>query len=255
MPSTNTQFKKGQIPWNKGLTKQDPRVKKYGENGSITKQKLSKEGKLPPIWNKGLTKNDDIRLQNISRAMSVKRKGSKLSEGWKKSMSKAYREQYQNGERKWWGLDPKNKEIWKRVKKNFGSKEAQLKAFQANSKHTQNKLEKYFQSILDKNFPNEWIFTGDGSQRIGRKFPDFTHITKKQVILVNGVFWHIKFLKREHLSRKEIEILEKEPYEKEGYTVLHFWEDELISRTRGGKPIYDKNIKLILDKIMHFDIK
>ncbi len=40
----------GREPWNKGLTKEtDDRVKKYGENGSKTKKKLFKEGKLIPM--------------------------------------------------------------------------------------------------------------------------------------------------------------------------------------------------------------
>ena len=40
-------FKKGQVPWNKGLTKEtDARVKKYGISGSITKRRLFKEGIL-----------------------------------------------------------------------------------------------------------------------------------------------------------------------------------------------------------------
>lgn len=60
-------FPKGNIPWNKGLTKKtDERVKRNGENTSKTKRRKFKEGKLIP-WNKGLTKDDP-----------------RIAKGWKK---------------------------------------------------------------------------------------------------------------------------------------------------------------------------
>ncbi len=252
--SNSSYFPKGNIPWNKGLTKDDPRVANYGRKGSKTKLKMSQDGKLPIPWNKGLTKDEDLRVMGVSKAlMGIKRRPESIEKS-RVNAGKRIREQYASGERKWWGLDPKNKEIWERVQKTFGSKEAQLKAFQANGKHQENKLEKYFQTILDSNFPGKWKFVGDGSFRVGRKFPDFVHATDKKVILVNGIFWHTKFKGWKNLPRPEIEFLEALPYSEQGYKVLFFWEDELISRTKGGLPIYDKELKPILDKIVLFDI-
>lgn len=254
MSNINTRFPKGHVPWNKGLTKTDSRVKRYGERGSSTKLQLYKEGKIPPPWNKGLTKEQDSRLQDVANALTGLKRRPESIEKSRINAGKRIREQYQNGERKWWGLDPKNKEIWERVKKVFGGKEAQLKAFHANARHKINKVEKYLQTILDTNFPGKWRFVGDGSFRVGRKFPDFIHITDKKVILVNGIFWHIKFKKRENMNRFLIEAVESIIYKEAGYKVLHIWEDELLSRTKGGLPIYDKDLNLILDKIKSFDI-
>ncbi len=61
---SNGGFKKGGIPWNKGLTKEtDNRVLKYTKNRSKTMKELYLEGKISP-WNKGLTKETDERLYN-----------------------------------------------------------------------------------------------------------------------------------------------------------------------------------------------
>ena len=66
--------KKGNIPWNKGLTKQnDKRVAQYGINSSKTKKILYKNGSLEP-WNKGLTKNNDERINKSSNHYPKNRK-------------------------------------------------------------------------------------------------------------------------------------------------------------------------------------
>jgi len=53
----NTERQIGNIPWNKGLTKEDLRVNKNTTNANKTRNQLIKDGKLS-IWNKGLTKED-----------------------------------------------------------------------------------------------------------------------------------------------------------------------------------------------------
>lgn len=248
-----TSFKKGNVPWNKGLNKTDPRVAQYGLVGSKTKLELSRKGLLPASWNKGLTKATDIRLANLSKTLTgIKRRPESIEKS-RINAGKRIREQYQNGERKLWGLDPKNKAILERVKKKFGSPAAQLKAFRANGKHQQNQLEKHFQSILDIHFPNKWDFVGDGKLRVGTKFPDFVNKITKKAILINGIYWHTKFKNREKLSRPTIEVLERYPYEEHGYKVLHIWEDEL-ALIKNGKYLWYEDITGVLTKIKQFDI-
>ena len=70
-----SEFKKGHIPWNKGLTTDDPRVKKWHERSSRAQKLLFKEGKLI-IWNKGkktgfLSKNPEE--TRIKRSEALKR--------------------------------------------------------------------------------------------------------------------------------------------------------------------------------------
>jgi G:T-mismatch repair DNA endonuclease (very short patch repair protein) len=51
--------------------------------------------------------------------------------------------------------------------------------------------ERTMQSILDRNFPGEWKYTGNGEVIIGGKNPDFVNINgRKAVIEVFGNYWH-----------------------------------------------------------------
>ena len=68
-------FYKGFIPWNKGLTKEDPRVRKNTELSSSTFRKKYAEGEIKQAWNKDLTKNDDSRIMGVSKALTgIKRR-------------------------------------------------------------------------------------------------------------------------------------------------------------------------------------
>jgi len=88
-------FKKGYIPWSKGLTKElDVRVKKMGQNiskslrGHIlskeTKKKISESHKGLPVWNKGKHHSNETR-----KKISNNRKGIYHSSETKKKMSKS----------------------------------------------------------------------------------------------------------------------------------------------------------------------
>jgi len=73
---------KGKIAWNKGLTKEDPRVRKSIEKSSATQRKLYKEGKLKS-WNLGKHHTEETK-----RKISLKRKGKTYEEimGIKKAL-------------------------------------------------------------------------------------------------------------------------------------------------------------------------
>lgn len=140
-----------------------------------------------------------------------------------------------------------------KVRKKFGDELSRQKARLAMGRSKQNKLERYFEKILEENFPNKYKFTGNGKMIIKGHFPDFTHLYQKSYF-DKWNFWHTKFKGLESFSRDQIEKIERTPYEEAGYKVLHIWEDELVSRTGGGLPVYDKDINIILDKLNKFDI-
>lgn len=85
---------------------------------------------------------------------------------------------------------------------------------------------------LEKNFPGEWIYNGDGSQGviIGGKIPDFVNVNgKKEVIEVFGTYWH---------SEDEVEE-KKKHYKKFGFDCKVLWDYEFyfskdIERVLGG---------------------
>jgi len=88
--------KKGNIPWNKGLTQEtDERVALNIERMRKTQKKLRAEGKWG-VWNKGLTKDTDIRLKR----MGEKRKGQIISEEQRRKISKSLTGKKQSDETK-----------------------------------------------------------------------------------------------------------------------------------------------------------
>ena len=85
-----------------------------------------------------------------------------------------------------------------------------------------NKLELYFQRFLDKYFPNEWKFVGDGQLIVGRKCPDFNNIVRHgRLIELFGDYFH----KGEDPQDR---ILYFREY---GYETLVIWENEVYKKT------------------------
>ena len=81
-----------------------------------------------------------------------------------------------------------------------------------------NKKELILQSILDRHYPNEWKYTGNGRFIIGRMCPDFININgKKQVIELYGIYWHRNDNPEDRVR----------DFRKYGYDCLVVWENEL----------------------------
>jgi len=92
-----------------------------------------------------------------------------------------------------------------------------------------NRPELQLQSILDKHFPGEWKYTGDGTFWLEGKNPDFMNINgKKQVIEIFGVYWHDD-------DEVETRIAHFKEY---GFDCLIFWEfdvwdeEEVVDRVK-----------------------
>lgn len=91
-------------PWNKGLTKDDPRVAENIKGGEKTRFKKGHQS-----WNKGLTKETNKTLQEIGEKVSQARqgksswnKGKKSSLETKLKLSTTRKELYSNGTLKSW---------------------------------------------------------------------------------------------------------------------------------------------------------
>lgn len=100
-----------------------------------------------------------------------------------------------------------------------------------------NKPENIVLNILNNHFPNEWLYTGDGTFIINGLNPDFINVNgEKLIIEVFGDYWHTKKIRRYNETEKG----RKEAYQKYGYDTLVVWESET------------KNLGLLLDKITNF---
>jgi len=99
-----------------------------------------------------------------------------------------------------------------------------------------NKPELKLQAILDKYFPNEWQYTGDGYHTIGGFAPDFTNCNgKKQLIELFGDYWHSP---RANPDWHQTELGRIMAYNSLGYKCLILWEYEL--KTLGEEEITEK---------------
>lgn len=203
--ATQTEFKMGRIPYNKGLHLSETTKEKIQKTleGKHTSPKTEfKKGKMSgesnPFYGKHHTEQALIK-------MSESHKGKKSSEETRKLRRKICIKLWQDQE--------------------F------VKMMMA-ARHTKpNKLEKLADTVLQTISPNEWIYNGDFSQRISLAgmIPDFVNRNgKKGVIEVFGVPWHDSentFLDK--IDWKRTEWGKKSTYSQLGYKCAILWEYEL----------------------------
>lgn len=83
-----------------------------------------------------------------------------------------------------------------------------------------NRMELKLIEILNRNFPNEWKYTGDLKFWIEHKNPDFVNCNgKKLIIEFDGIYWH--------QNNKDRDGKRNELYTKYGYRILSVNEDDL----------------------------
>lgn len=205
--SPDTEFKKNNIPYMAGR-----------HHSEKTKEKNRQKHLGKKSWNKGLTKETDIRIRNIGR---------KHSEIMKKM--------YVEGK-----LKPNSGQFKKGRRL---SEESERKRFE-NQHMRPTRPERILDLLLQQNFPNEYKYTGDGKAVINGRNPDFLNCNgQKKAILLNGVYWHLTRLQKNNpsLTRSEVEVMERKPYDEFGFKLLHIWEDEI------------KNPEKVLEKIKNFN--
>ena len=91
-----------------------------------------------------------------------------------------------------------------------------------------NGSELQLQSILDKHFPGEWEYVGDGKDSkdwFGGRNPDFIHANgRKQVIELFGIYWHDPILFPNRMSEEELVA----HYKKYSIDCLVVWEYDIF---------------------------
>ena len=199
----------GYSPWNKGLTKETSPIIARTSNPITNEKKRQSNIRRDFTWG-----------DKVSKA----KKGKPLSiAGWNKGLPSWNR-----------GLTKEDDERVAKYAK-AGLQRFQnpdwVRYFYERCGNKFNKSEQKLKAILDKNFPNQWEFVGDGKLVIGGKIPDFANINgKKQVIEMFGTYWHNGENPQKRINS----------FMHFGFATIVIWEHEL------------KNESAIVDKIKNF---
>ena len=155
----------------------------------------------------------------ISQRQSEAQIGKKLSEETKKRISEgSSKRQSDIGYRLRHSriMSPILEEMWKRPeyrkikieqltksnRKNWDDPNYRKKTLEAQHRMPSSD-ERLITSILDRNFPHQWEYTGNKSFiGGGRKSPDWTHTSLKKVIEYDGAFWHSGYFREEDTKGK-----------------------------------------------------
>lgn len=123
--------------------------------------------------------------------------------------------------------------------KNPKYKEKQLKAMFIGLELRPTNPERRLRNGLNKLFPKEYKYVGDGTIFIGYKNPDFINTNnQKKIIELFGDYWHSK--KRTGRTKSQEENQRIKHFSKYGFKTLIIWECEL------------KNIKQLKKKLIEF---
>ena len=157
------------------------------------------------------------------KRISSRQKGIIRSEEYKRKMSIVHKRLWQNSE--------------------YARK--QLGAMFTGRGVSPNKLERRLRNGLNKMFPNEYKYVGNGKFWIHGRSPDFININgQKKIIELFGDYWHGKKYRQltfnDNSSNKEHEQQRINHFAKYGYKTLIIWEHEL------------KNIKQLKKKLIKF---
>lgn len=197
----------------------NPMYGKHRSEETISKIRMSLKGR-----------GGHRQTEEVKAKISIGKKGKCLSGGHRSKLSARQAEIWKDPEYRANQVQ-KQKAIWtpekravraKAVKQLWQSPEYVAKQMRANNVRP-NKAELLLGGILDRNFPKEWKYVGDGQLIIGGRCPDFTNVNgQKRVIELFGTHWHPIF---DIANRKE-------HYKEYGFEMAIIWEDELDDEQR-----------------------
>jgi hypothetical protein len=157
-------------------------------------------------WKKGLTTPENVKAK-ISSAL----KGTKLTNQHKENITEAMRRP---------DVQKKLRCQKPSLRGNTHNREA-LRNGRMRIRPTS--LEKNLMALLDRWFPGEWMYVGDGRVAIGYKIPDFMNCNgKKALIEAFGEYWH----------EPKDEGIRQEHFSKYGFSTLVVWGKELGNEKR-----------------------
>ena len=179
------------------------------------------------------------RSAETCRKMSESQRGRVFSEDHRRKMREAHVRRWARPEshvqmsesslRKWQnpGYRQRLVDIHKRQwREDAELRERNIRAALAANHARPNRPESAMQGILDRNFPGEWKYCGDGTTIIDGKNPDFLNVNgRKAVIEVFGDYWHSEKIRgiptKQHVAERVAH------FAKSGFDCLVIWEHEV----------------------------
>lgn len=237
--------------------------KKIGESNSIALKKYYANG--GKVWNKGLTKETDKRVAAGTKNMKRTKNAHKIDvfietrvckcgckETFdcesinKKKFVLGHHTRVDNpmwkeeNKAKFRGSKSPTKRPEVRKKMSESTKKGKLNPFHRLWKDPEfvakrmkairvkpNKLEKSLDKLLQRLFPNQYKFVGDGEFILASKCPDFVNIAgQKKIIEVFGDYWHGE--ERTGVSDRQHAQERIDLFAKYGYQTLIIWERDLV---------------------------
>jgi hypothetical protein len=173
-------------------------------------EKISKKRKGHDVSKKTRDKIKKSLLGNkqseeTKRKKSISLSNVKRTKEWKENISKSLKHKWKND-------------------KNYRKRQIKKMACGYNSLNGINAIEKKLLNILNKHFPNQWEFVGDGKFYVDTKCPDFKHKRKNLLIELYGNYWHRN--DTEDDMQKRIDFFKQYDYD-----CLIIWENELDEET------------------------
>lgn len=182
----------------------------------VTREKLSKASK-------GKKWTDEHK-----HYMSELFKGRPISEEQKKQISETLKKQSKE-------LSERGKKLWQDPEK----VKVMVKKMRWARQQKPNNLEASVMEMLNKYFPDEWQYSGNGGLVLGRCCPDFVrNHGHNQVIEIYGDYWH-----RGENPQDRVDL-----FDTYGYKTLVIWENEVHSMSE------DEFVKLVFKFMQKVDL-
>lgn len=245
-------YKSIREPWNKGLRG----VQRHSQKTRDKMSAIRVGTKHTKEWNANIGKGNKgkVRTEEIKKQWSEAHTGKILTEEhvghmkeglrkrwsdpkYKKRMSKTHKRDWENPEYRekhrkalieTWKRPGYKERFLKTMAKKWANPEFKNKRLQemySGMNVSPNKFETIIFEILNKLYPHEWDFTGDGKVTFNNLKPDFTNVNgQKKIIECFGTYWHSEeIIRYEHQGEEG----RKQVYAEFGYSTLVIWENEL----------------------------
>jgi len=176
--------------------------------------------------------HSDETKRKIGKANSIALKGGHLSKETCRRMSLSHIGKRRDNGRKGCHHTEKTKEKMRRSNRTYllwqnpKYKRRQLEAICRGNQRKITKPERRLRNGLNKMFPGEYKFVGDGKVWIVGKNPDFINVNgQKKIIEIFGTFWHSENYTGR--TKKEEEDRRINHFAKYGFRTLIVWQKEL----------------------------